>query len=148
MALLQRVSEAKVVVDDHVLGAIGPGLLVFVGVEKGDARPQAERLLERIIGYRIFADERGRMNLSLADTGGELLLVPQFTLPADTDKGMRPSLSPAAPPEEGERLFDYLMDCASAGGHGPKSGRFSAHMRVQLLNDGPVTFMLRVPPPA
>jgi len=117
-------------------------------VERGDAEPQAERLLERLLGYRVFEDAEGRMNHSLTDTGGGLLLVPQFTLAADTRKGMRPSFSPAAPPEEGERLFDFLLRRARARHPKVASGRFGAHMRVWLCNDGPVTFTLRVKPGA
>jgi len=146
LALLQRVSEARVTVADETVAAIGAGLLVFVGVERGDADAQAERLLERLLGYRVFEDPEGRMNGSLADTDGALLLVPQFTLAADTQKGMRPSFSPAAPPEEGERLFSFLLQRARARHPEVASGRFGAHMQVRLCNDGPVTFLLRVKP--
>jgi D-tyrosyl-tRNA(Tyr) deacylase len=129
------------------VGAIGPGLLVLVGVEKGDAEAQAERLLDRLLGYRVFADDAGRMNRSLAEVGGGLLLVSQFTLAADTQKGARPSFSSAATPEEGRRLFDHLVTRARAL-HAPvATGEYGAHMRVALVNDGPVTFSLRVPPP-
>ena len=146
IGLLQRVSEARVEVDGYVVGEISAGLLALVGVERGDGESQADRLLEQLLGYRVFADPEGKMNLSLRDTGGGLLLVPQFTLAADTRKGMRPSFTPAAPPAEGERLFDYLV--AQAGQqHTPvATGRFGAHMRVGLLNDGPVTFWLRATP--
>lgn len=146
IGLLQRVSEASVRVDGEVIGAIGPGLLVLVGVEKGDSEAQAERLLQRLLGYRVFADADDKMNLSLADTGGGLLLVPQFTLPADTRKGTRPSFTPAAPPEEGRRLFHYLLEQAQAMQGTVAAGRFGADMQVALVNDGPVTFWLQVPP--
>ncbi|MFP4616455.1 MAG: D-aminoacyl-tRNA deacylase [Thiohalorhabdus sp.] len=130
----------------ETVGAIGPGLAVLVGVERGDGAAQAERLLERLLGYRVFPDEEGRMNRSLRDTGGGLLLVPQFTLAADTRKGTRPSFGTAAPPEEGERLFGSLLEQAQ-GAHAPvAAGRFGADMQVALVNDGPVTFWLRVPP--
>lgn len=147
IGLLQRVTEAKVVVGGETVGAIGPGLLVLVGVERGDTTAQADRLLERLLGYRVFADEEGKMNRSLRDIGGGLLLVPQFTLPADTRKGSRPSFTPAAPPDQGRRLFAYLAERATAE-HAPvATGRFGADMQVALVNDGPVTFWLRVPPP-
>lgn len=147
IGLLQRVLEASVRVDEDCVGAIGPGLLVLVGVEKGDAEAQAERLLERLLGYRVFPDDAGRMNRSLAEVGGGLLLVSQFTLAADTQKGARPSFSSAAAPEEGRRLFDHLVTRARAL-HAPvATGEYGAHMRVALVNDGPVTFSLRVPPP-
>lgn len=146
IGLLQRVSEARVAVQGEVIAAIGRGLLVLVAVEAGDGRPQAERLLERLIGYRVFPDEQGRMNRSLADIGGELLLVPQFTLAADTRKGTRPGFSTAAPPEEGRALYEYLVEHARATYPRVASGRYGAHMRVTLTNDGPVTFWLQVAP--
>lgn len=146
IGLLQRVSEARVTVDGETVGAIGRGLLVLVGVEKGDAEAQAERLLERLLGYRVFPDSDDKMNLSLRDTDGGLLLVPQFTLPADTQKGMRPSFTPAATPAEGERLFDYLLERARQQHTTVASGRFGADMQVSLVNDGPVTFWLQVSP--
>ncbi|MBM4181734.1 MAG: D-tyrosyl-tRNA(Tyr) deacylase [Betaproteobacteria bacterium] len=146
IGLLQRVLEASVRVEEDCVGAIGPGLLVLVGVEKGDAESQAERLLERLLGYRVFPDDAGRMNRSLAEVGGGLLVVSQFTLAADTQKGARPSFSSAAAPEEGRRLFDHLVARARAL-HAPvATGEYGAHMRVALVNDGPVTFSLRVPP--
>lgn len=146
IGLLQRVDAASVTVAGEVVGAIDAGLLVLVGVERGDAEAQADRLLARLLGYRVFKDATGRMNHSLADTGGGLLLVPQFTLAADTRKGMRPSFTPAAEPAEGARLFDYLLDQARAR-HAPvAAGRFGADMRVELVNNGPVTFWLQVPP--
>lgn len=147
IGLLQRVTRAQVTVAGEPVGAIAAGLLVLVGVERGDGEAQAARLLERLLGYRVFADADGRMNRSLADTGGGLLLVPQFTLPADTQKGTRPSFTPAAAPADGERLFRHLLGLAEAE-HAPvASGRFGADMQVELVNDGPVTFWLRVPPP-
>ena len=148
IALLQRVSEAAVQVNGEVTGAIGRGILAFVGVEKGDAEAQAERLLERILAYRIFPDAEGRMNLDLRQIGGGLLLVSQFTLAADTQKGNRPSFTSAAPPDEGRRLFDHLVAQARCVLPEIATGRFGADMKVQLVNDGPVTFWLQVPPAA
>ena len=146
IGLLQRVSEASVVVDGQAVGAIGPGLLVLVGVERGDDEATAARLLERLLGYRVFADAEGKMNLSLRDTGGGLLLVSQFTLAADTQKGTRASFTPAATPEEGRRFFDQFVSLARAA-HAPvATGVFGADMKVSLVNDGPVTFWLRVAP--
>ncbi len=144
IGLLQRVSEAKVVIDGETVGEIGTGLLVLLGVEKGDDEARADRLLERILGYRIFADEQERMNLSLGDIGGGLLLVPQFTLAADTRKGRRPSFDPAAPPALGQALFDYTLAQARARHPHVASGRFGADMQVHLVNDGPATFWLQV----
>jgi D-tyrosyl-tRNA(Tyr) deacylase len=142
IALIQRVTEARVVVAGEVVGAVGRGLLAFIAVEPGDAAARADRLLERVLGYRVFPDAEGRMNLSLPDIGGGLLLVSQFTLAADTRKGMRPSFSSAAPPEEGRRLFDHLVERARAV-HAPvATGHFGADMQVALVNDGPVTFWL------
>ncbi|MDZ7621971.1 MAG: D-aminoacyl-tRNA deacylase [Candidatus Competibacteraceae bacterium] len=146
IGLLQRVSAARVEVGGVTVGEIGPGLLVLVGVERGDAEAQADRLLERLLGYRVFADAEGKMNLSVRDIDGGLLLVPQFTLAADTQKGMRPSFTPAAPPAEGERLFAYLTTRARQQHTRVATGRFGAHMRVDLTNDGPVTFWLQAPP--
>ncbi len=146
IGLLQRVTEASVRVEDRLVGAIGPGLLVLVGVEKGDTEAQADRLLERLLGYRVFSDDQGRMNRSLAEVGGGLLLVSQFTLAADTDKGMRASFSSAAAPEEGRRLFDHLVARARAAHPEVATGEYGAHMQVALVNDGPVTFRLRVRP--
>ena len=143
IGLLQRVSEARVAIAGDCVGAIQRGLLVLVGVERGDAEAQAERLLERLLGYRVFPDAAGKMNLSVSDICGGLLLVPQFTLPADTRKGMRPSFTPAAAPEEGERLFDYLVARACAQHADVATGRFGADMQVSLVNDGPVTFWLQ-----
>ncbi|RME35573.1 MAG: D-tyrosyl-tRNA(Tyr) deacylase [Gammaproteobacteria bacterium] len=143
IGLLQRVSRASVEVEGEVIGAIGEGLLVLVGVEKGDGPAQAERLLERLLGYRVFADDQGRMNRSLRDIGGGLLLVPQFTLPADTRKGTRPSFSRAAPPELGKQMFTYLLEQATQAHSPVAAGRFGAEMRVCLCNEGPVTFWLQ-----
>lgn len=143
IGLLQRVSEARVVVAGETIGQIGPGLLVLVGVEKCDTEVQANRLLERLLGYRVFADAEDKMNLSLTDTQGGLLLVPQFTLAADTGKGARPGFSSAAAPEEGKRLFDYFLKRAQNTYSDVASGRFGADMQVSLTNDGPVTFWLQ-----
>jgi len=142
IGLLQRVSAAQVTVAEELVGAIGPGLLVLVGVQRGDDERRAERLLERLLGYRVFPDATGRMNLSLRDTGGGLLLVPQFTLTADTRKGTRASFTPAAPPAEGQRLFDWLLVRAREEHPQVATGRFGAEMRVSLVNEGPVTFWL------
>ena len=142
IALIQRVTEARVVVAGEVVGTVGRGLLAFVAVEPGDTEARADRLLERILGYRVFPDGKARMNLSLADVGGGLLLVSQFTLAADTQKGMRPSFSSAAPPEEGRRLFERLVERARAVHGEVATGRFGADMQVALVNDGPVTFWL------
>ena len=146
IGLLQRVSSASVEVDTKTAGSIGKGLLVLVGVERGDGRTQADRLLERLLGYRVFEDEGGKMNLSVRDVRGGLLLVPQFTLAADTGKGMRPSFSSAAVPTEGQRLFDSLVLRARERHKPVASGIFGAKMRVALVNEGPVTFWLRAPP--
>lgn len=146
IGLLQRVSQASVSVEGSVIGKIDRGLMVLVGVEKGDSEAQADRLLERLLGYRVFPDGDDKMNLSLGDIGGGLLLVPQFTLPADTRKGRRPSFTPAASPDEGERLFDHLVQHAKQNHSEVASGRFGADMQVALTNDGPVTFWLQVKP--
>ena len=142
IGLLQRVSEARVDVAGEAVGVIERGLLVLVGVQKGDDERRSDRLLERLLGYRVFPDAADRMNLSLRDIGGGLLLVPQFTLAADTRKGTRASFTSAAPPEEGRRLFDYLVEGARTGHGLVQTGRFGADMRVSLVNDGPVTFWL------
>jgi D-tyrosyl-tRNA(Tyr) deacylase len=146
IGLLQRVSSAQVAVQGEVIAAIGRGLMVLVGVERGDGKAQADRLLERLVGYRVFGDGDGKMNLSVRDIDGGLLLVPQFTLAADTCKGMRPSFTPAAAPEQGQALFDYLVQRAQRTHHKISAGRFGAAMQVGLTNDGPVTFWLRIPP--
>jgi len=144
LALIQRVTAARVVVADETVGAIGPGLLALVGVEPGDGDAQVARMAERLLGYRVFGDEQGRMNRSLADVAGGLLLVSQFTLAADTRSGMRPGFSTAAPPEEAERTFSRLLEtCRRMHVPGVETGRFGAHMTVSLVNDGPVTFLLR-----
>jgi D-tyrosyl-tRNA(Tyr) deacylase len=146
IGLLQRVREARVSVEGREVGAIGAGLLVFVGVEKGDDERTAARLLERLLSYRVFGDDQGRMNRSLRDVGGGLLLVSQFTLAADTRKGARPSFSSAAPPDDGRRLFEHLVALARAGHAQVATGEFGADMQVSLVNDGPVTFWLQVAP--
>jgi D-tyrosyl-tRNA(Tyr) deacylase len=142
IALLQRVSTAEVQVDGQPIGSIGGGLLALIGVRRGDRLPQADRLLQRILDYRVFPDTAGRMNLSLRQTGGGLLLVPQFTLAADTGRGNRASFTPAAAPAEAEALFTYLLEGARAVHSPVASGQFGAHMAVSLINDGPVTFWL------
>lgn len=146
IGLLQRVSEASVKVDGHITGQIARGLLVLVGVEKQDDEATALRLLERILSYRVFPDEQGKMNLSLADIDGELLLVPQFTLAADTHKGTRPSFSSAAPPEQGKTRFEHFVNLAKNSHPKVETGVFGADMKVSLVNDGPVTFWLQVNP--
>lgn len=148
IALIQRVTESRVLVDGTATGAIGRGILALIGVQKGDAEDQARRLVERVLGYRIFADAAGKMNRSLVDMAGGLLLVPQFTLAADTGKGARPSFSSAAPPAEGERLFDFLVKFARTLYAPVEIGRFGADMQVHIVNDGPVTFWLEVKPNA
>ena len=142
IGLLQRVTQASVTVNDAVVGQIGPGLLVLVGVQKQDTEHSAARLVERLLGYREFPDEEGKMNLSLQDNDGGLLLVPQFTLAADTRKGMRPSFSSAAPPQMGEQMFNTLVELARQQHHDVATGVFGADMQVALVNDGPVTFIL------
>ena len=143
IGLLQRVCRASVEVDTRIIAEIHTGLLVLTGVEKEDNQARANRLLERLLGYRVFPDEAGKMNLSLTDINGGLLLVPQFTLPADTKKGTRPSFSSAAPPEQGQTLFYYLLEQAKAAYPHVQSGVFGADMKVHLTNDGPVTFWLQ-----
>ena len=144
IALIQRVTEASVCVAGETIGEIGAGLLALVAVERGDGEAEALRLAGKVAAYRVFADAAGRMNLSLKDTGGGLLAVPQFTLAADTDSGLRPSFSNAASPEEGERLFNQVVKNLQASITQVQSGRFGADMQVRLVNDGPVTFWLRV----
>jgi D-tyrosyl-tRNA(Tyr) deacylase len=144
LALLQRVTEAAVRVDDAVVGAIGPGLLALVAIEPGDTEAQLHRLAQRMLGYRIFEDDAGKMNRSLPDIGGKLLLVSQFTLAADTRSGMRPSFTTAAPPAEAEQRFTQLLTiCRQLHPPGVETGRFGAHMVISLVNDGPATFLLR-----
>ena len=146
IALVQRVSEASVSVDGERVGEIGAGLLALIGVQRGDGEAQVQRLAERVLGYRVFADAAGKMNLSLADTGGGLLAVPQFTLAADTGSGARPSFSSAATPADSEKLYGGFLKAVQQRHPHVASGRFGAHMRVSLVNDGPVTFWLQVPP--
>ena len=143
IALIQRVTGARVEVDGRVVGAIGRGILALVGVERGDAEAQAERLAERVLGYRIFPDPEGKMNLSLLDIRGELLAVPQFTLAADTNKGTRAGFSTAASPDEGMRLFEIFAKTCRGRIPDVKTGQFGADMKVSLVNDGPVTFWLQ-----
>ncbi len=147
IGLLQRVSEASVAIDGATVAAIGRGLLVLVGVERGDGEREARRLAERLLAYRVFPDSDGRMNLNVRDIGGEVLLVPQFTLAADTRKGNRPGFSRAADPERGEALFGTLAAEFERLGTRPQCGRFGANMQVGLVNDGPVTIRLQVEPP-
>jgi D-tyrosyl-tRNA(Tyr) deacylase len=142
IGLIQRVIRADVQVEAQTVGAIERGILALVGVRRGDDSASAERLLERLLTYRVFPDEHGKMNLALRNTGGGLLLVPQFTLAADTNKGTRAGFSTAAPPEEARALFTYLVDQAKAAHPTVASGRFGANMQVSLVNDGPVTFWL------
>ena len=146
IALIQRVREARVQVDGLTTGAIHRGIVALVGVERGDEEAQAERLVERVIGYRIFADAQGKMNRSLAEVGGGLLLVPQFTLAADTRSGARPSFSSAAAPAEGERLYLRFVELARERHSPVETGTFRSDMQVSLVNDGPVTFWLQVKP--
>jgi len=145
IALIQRVARAEVTVDSQTVGAISRGILALVGVRRGDTPASADRLLERVLTYRIFPDEQGKMNLSLRDIQGELLLVSQFTLAADTQKGTRAGFSTAAAPEDARRLFDYFLDRARAVHGAVASGVFGANMQVSLVNDGPVTFWLETP---
>ena len=146
IALLQRVSEARVTVDGQTVGQIGAGLMVLLCAERGDTEKQADALLNRLLNYRVFYDDKGKMNLSVSSVNGGLLLVPQFTLAADTKSGTRPSFSPAASPEEGKRLFDYFVAQAQTRLALVETGRFGADMKVALVNDGPVTFWLQVHP--
>lgn len=146
IGLLQRVSQAEVVIADRTAGSIGKGLMVLVCAERGDTEAQADRLLERLLNYRVFADAEGRMNLSLREVGGGLLLVPQFTLAADTRKGNRPSFTPAAAPDLGRRLFDHMLGRARQIHVPVEAGEFGADMKVSLTNDGPVTLWLQVEP--
>lgn len=148
IALLQRVTQAAVTVDGDTVGAIGAGLMALVCAERGDTEKEAEALLAKLLSYRVFGDEAGKMNRSVRDTGGALLLVPQFTLAADTRSGTRPSFTPAAAPADGERLFGHFVSCARAAHQQVETGRFGAHMQVSLINDGPVTFWLQIKPPA
>jgi len=148
IALIQRVSHAEVTVDSRTVGAIGRGILALIGVRRGDDNASADRLLERVLSYRIFPDAQDKMNLSLRDVGGELLLVSQFTLAADTQKGTRAGFSTAAAPDEARRLFDYFLERARASHGAVAAGVFGANMQVSLVNDGPVTFWLETPSPS
>lgn len=141
-ALVQRVSEASVTVDEQVVGSIGRGLLVLLGVEKSDNEAMADKLLKKILNYRVFPDENDKMNLSVSDINGGVLFVSQFTLVADTRKGLRPSFSSAASPADAERLYRYMVESAKQCAGNVEEGVFAADMKVALLNDGPVTFML------
>lgn len=143
-ALIQRVTFARVQVDGEVTGEIERGLLVLLGLDKGDDQASAERMLDKLLAYRVFADDRGRMNCSVADIGGGVLLVSQFTLSADTRKGLRPSFSSAMPPADAERLYDDMLASLRERHPAVAAGRFGADMQVSLCNDGPVTFMLEV----
>lgn len=147
IGLLQRVTRASVVIDGSCVAEIGPGLLVLIGVQRNDSEREADRLLERLLGYRVFPDDDGKMNLDVRASRGGLLLVPQFTLAADTSSGTRPGFSTAAEPAVGRRLFECILKQAEAR-HAPvASGRFGADMQLALVNDGPVTFSLEVRPP-
>ncbi|PKE27803.1 D-tyrosyl-tRNA(Tyr) deacylase [Rahnella sp. AA] len=144
IALIQRVLNASVTIDGDICGEIGPGLLVLLGVEQGDDEQKAKRLCERVIGYRIFGDENDKMNLNVQQAGGSLLVVSQFTLAADTQKGMRPGFSRGAAPQEADRLYQYFCGQCREKGIVTETGRFAADMKVALVNDGPVTFWLQV----
>ncbi len=146
IALIQRVTQGRVDIDGTTVGAIGPGLVALVCAERHDAEPQADQLLDKLLAYRVFADADGKMNRNVRDVAGGLLVVPQFTLAADTMSGTRPSFTPAAAPEKGRRLFEYFVVQARMR-HAPvEAGRFGAYMQVTLTNDGPVTFWLQVRP--
>ncbi len=142
LGLIQRVSSASVVIDQKTIGKIDQGILLFIGVQKHDVMDSAEKLLRKVLSYRMFSDPRGKMNLSLSDINGGLLIVSQFTLAADTKKGLRPSFSSAAPPEQAENLYNHFVSQASQQHLKVQNGRFGADMQVCLVNDGPVTFML------
>ena len=148
IALLQRVSQASVSVDGATIGVIDAGLMVLLCAERGDTEKQADALLTKLLAYRVFADEAGKMNRSVADISGGLLVVPQFTLAADTNSGTRPSFTPAAAPELARQLFDYFVRSARAKHAQVKTGQFGADMKVSLTNDGPVTFWLQIKPGA
>lgn len=141
-ALIQRVSSANVVVNSETVGEIDRGILILLGVEKEDNEQRADKLLKKILGYRIFPDQEGKMNLNVQQVNGELLIVSQFTLVADTQKGLRPSFSSGASPELGEQLYDYFTEQALKSGLTIANGKFGADMKVSLCNDGPVTFWL------
>lgn len=143
-ALIQRVSSAAVDIDGERVGAIGAGMLVLLGLDKGDDEPAARKMLDKLLAYRLFADSDGRMNASVVDSAGGVLLVSQFTLSADTRKGLRPSFSSALPPDEAQPLYDFFLDELRARHTDVAAGRFGADMQVSLTNDGPVTFLLEV----
>lgn len=143
IVVLQRVTQAKVDIDEKIVGQIGKGLMVLVCAEKGDTDEKARLLAQRLLRYRVFEDENGKMNLSVTDVKGGLLLISQFTLAADTTRGNRPSFTPAAPPDEGKRLFDIFVQETEKSGLTVQTGQFGAYMRVSLVNDGPVTLTLR-----
>lgn len=145
IALIQRVNQAAVSVSDKQIAHINSGLLAFIGIERNDEQEQADKLLHKLLAYRVFEDKAGKMNLSLNDTQSDLLLVPQFTLAADTQKGLRPNFSPAATPEKANMLFDYFVENAKQHHPVVEKGQFGADMQVSLINDGPVTFWLSVP---
>ena len=144
IALIQRVTQASVSVGGHIVGQTGPGLLVLLAVEKEDDEKKAQRLAERVLGYRVFSDGQGKMNLNLQQAEGSLLVVSQFTLAADTGKGMRPSFSGGAAPEKAQALYQYFSECCRQRGVITENGQFGADMQVSLVNDGPVTFWLQV----
>jgi D-tyrosyl-tRNA(Tyr) deacylase len=146
IGLLQRVSEASVCVDDAIVGRIGQGLLVLLCAERGDTHKEADALLNKLLTYRVFSDAEGKMNLNVSQVNGGLLLVPQFTLAADTRSGTRPSFTPAAPPTVANELFDYTVQRARQAHPQVETGRFGADMKVALINDGPVTFWLHIAP--
>ncbi len=143
IGLLQRVKNASVTVNDQVIGAVGKGLLVLVCAEKGDSEEQCEKLAKKVLAYRIFEDENGKMNKSVSDIGGEILIVSQFTLAADTAKGLRPSFTPAADPETGKHLYEHFIERVRESGLKTQTGQFGANMQVALINDGPVTIWLK-----
>ena len=143
IGLLQRVKNASVTVNDQVIGAVGKGLLILVCAEKGDSEEQCEKLAKKVLAYRIFEDENGKMNKSVSDIGGEILIVSQFTLAADTAKGLRPSFTPAADPETGKRLYEHFIEKVRESGLKTQTGQFGANMQVALINDGPVTIWLK-----
>ncbi len=144
IALIQRALSASVTVAGETVGEIGPGLLILLGVEKEDTRESALKLVDKVLGYRIFGDENDKMNLNVQQAGGSVLVVSQFTLAADTKKGMRPSFSGGAAPDVAEELYDYFTACCREKGIATQTGRFAADMKVALVNDGPVTFWLQV----
>ncbi len=144
IALIQRVTQASVTVGEKTVGRIGAGLLVLLAVEKEDDEKKAQRLAQRVLGYRVFSDEQGKMNLNLQQADGSLLVVSQFTLAADTGKGMRPSFSGGAEPEKAQALYQYFSECCRQQGVTTENGQFAADMQVSLVNDGPVTFWLQV----